>query len=435
MDLDEMVLVSVDDHICEPPDMFEEHVPAKYRDAAPRIVERDGIEEWWYGDLRGRNIGTTAAAGKPRELLNFMPNRFEEMRPGCYDVHERVRDMSAGGQLAGLNFPNFPGFSGQVLSQGPDTRVNEIMITAYNDWHIDTWCASAPDRFIPCAILPQFDADKAAAELRRVAAKGCHAVSFSENPSNLQKPSIHSGYWDPVFRAACDAGTVLCLHVGSSSQVPSTSPDAPPSVGMSVAPAKSIFSLLDLIWATFWDRFPELRFSLTEGDAGWIPYFLQRSNWVDERHSGWTGSKFADGRGPADVYREHILSCFIHDPIGIELIHHFNIDNLCWESDYPHSDSLWPYGPERLHELLQPLTDEQVRKITHENAMRHFQFDPSPTRPADRWTVGALRSEATDVDVVTRVGRKADERDRLAWADRHSGGAEQREAEIARSRS
>ena len=152
-------------------------------------------------------------AGKPREMFNVNPSRYDEMRPGCYDVHERVRDMSAGGPLAGLNFPNWTGFSGQVLNEGPDRTVNEIMIKAYNDWHVDEWCAAYPERFIPCGILPLFDVDKAAPEVRRLAAKGCHAVTFSENPAALRMPSIHSGHWDPLFAACSDEGTVLCLHV------------------------------------------------------------------------------------------------------------------------------------------------------------------------------------------------------------------------------
>ncbi len=95
-------------------------------------------------------------------MFNVDPLRYEHMRPGCYDVHERVRDMSAGGQLAGLNFPNWTGFSGQVLNQGPDRDVNLVMIKAYNDWHVDEWCGAHPERFIPCGILPLFDVDEAA---------------------------------------------------------------------------------------------------------------------------------------------------------------------------------------------------------------------------------------------------------------------------------
>src|SRR3974390_2674442 len=164
---DDMILISVDDHIAEPADMFDQHVPAQYKDRAPRVeTDEHGHQQWWYGEKQGRNLGLNAVAGKPREMYNVNPSRYEDMRPGCYDVHERVRDMSAGGQLAGLNFPNWTGFSGQVLNEGPDPVVNEVMIKAYNDWHVDEWCGAYPERFIPCGILPLFDVDKAAAEGR-----------------------------------------------------------------------------------------------------------------------------------------------------------------------------------------------------------------------------------------------------------------------------
>ena len=124
-----------------------------------------GFQQWWYGEKKGRNLGLNAVAGKPPEMYNVNPTSYSEMRPGCYDVHERVRDMSAGGTLAGLNFPNWTGFSGQVLNEGPDLAVNEVMIKAYNDWHVDEWCGSYPDRFIACGILPLFDVHKAAEEV------------------------------------------------------------------------------------------------------------------------------------------------------------------------------------------------------------------------------------------------------------------------------
>jgi predicted TIM-barrel fold metal-dependent hydrolase len=404
-----MILISVDDHICEPADMFEGHVPRKYRDATPRVVEDErGMQQWWYGDVKGRNLGLNAVAGKPRELFNVNPTSYEEMRRGCYDVHARVRDMSAGGTLAGLNFPNWTGFSGQVLNQGPDRDTNLVMIKAYNDWHVDEWCGAYPERFIPCGILPLFDVDEAAKELRRLAAKGCHAVTYSENPEALGMPSVHSGHWDPLFGAASDEGTVLCCHVGSSSRSSATSADAPVSVPMSLSSAMSIFTLGDLMWADFWWRFPNLRFSLTEGDIGWIPYFLQRAEHVQDRHSGWTFHEFPEGKGPRDVFFERILCCFIDDAVGVRLLDLYNVDNVCWESDYPHSDSSWPRGPEVLEKLFADLDEAAINKITHENAMRHYRFAPFETRPREQCRASVLRAEAADVDTVTNLGRPAD---------------------------
>jgi predicted TIM-barrel fold metal-dependent hydrolase len=422
MDGDDLILISVDDHICEPPDMFDAHVPAKWKDQAPRVVVEDGKQRWMYGDKPGRDLGLNAVAGKPREMYNIDACRYDEMRSGCYDVHERVRDMDAGGQLAGLNFPNFTGFSGQVLNQGPDRDVNLVMIKAYNDWHVDEWCGAYPDRFIPCGILPLWDPAEAAKEIHRLADKGCHAVTFSENPEALQMPSIFSDHWDPLFAAASDAGTVLCCHVGSSSRSAPAAADAPAGVKMTTSSTMSIFTLVDLLWAPFWERFPDLRFSLTEGDVGWIPYFLWRAEHVHDRHSGWTKHEFPEG-GPRRIFDEHVLCCFISDPIGLKLLDEFNLDNLCWESDYPHSDSSWPNAPERLAELFatQGTPRDVVDRITHENAMRHYRFDPFSIRPKESCTAAALRAQSPDVDTVTHVGRAADERDLEAWRRITSG--------------
>jgi predicted TIM-barrel fold metal-dependent hydrolase len=415
-DADDLILVSVDDHICEPPDMFDAHVPARSRDRAPRVVdEPDGSQQWYYGDIRGRNLGLNAVAGKPPEMFNVNPSRYEDMRPGCYDVHERVRDMSAGGQLAGLNFPNWTGFAGQVLQLGPDRDTNLVMIRAYNDWHVDEWCAAYPDRFIPCGILPLFDVQECAKEIHRLAGKGCHAVTFSENPAGLGMPSIHTDAWDPLFAACCDTGTVLCCHVGSSSKAASTVPDAPAPVPMNLSSTMSIYTLGDLLWADFWHRFPELRFALSEGDIGWIPYFLQRAEHTLDRHNGWMGQRQPQGLRPTELFRERILVCFIEDRVGVSLLDSFNVDNVCWESDYPHSDSSWPYAPERLAALFEGVDESSVAKITHENAMRHFRFDPFAHRPRERCTAGALRAEVGDVDTVTHVGRPADGSDLDAW--------------------
>ena len=416
MNPDDVILISVDDHIAEPETMFDAHVPDKYKDQAPRVVtDEKGIQQWWYGDVKGRNLGLNAVAGKAPEMYNVDASRYDEMRPGCYDVHERVRDMNAGGQLAGLNFPNWTGFSGQVLNQGPDRDLNLIMIKAYNDWHVDEWCGAYPDRFIPCGMLPLFDVEEAAKEVHRLADKGCHAVTYSENPEALDMPSIHSGLWDPLFQACSDRGTVLCCHLGSSSRSAMTSSDAPAGVAMTVSSASTIYTLVDLLWADFWTRFPNLKFSLTEGDIGWIPYFLWRAEHVNERHGGWTKHDFSQTGGPTQIFRDHILVCFIKETIGPKLLEEYNIDNVCWESDYPHSDGTWPNAPEEIVKTLAGVTEEQFNKITHLNAMNHYGFDPFKFRPKEKCTASALRAESPDVDVVTRVGRAADDRDLESW--------------------
>jgi hypothetical protein len=184
---------------------------------------------------------------------------------------------------------------------------------------------------------------------------------------------------------------------------------------MSLSSTMTIYTLGDILWADFWHRFPKLRFALTEGDIGWIPYFLQRAEHTYERHNGWIKHDPPQGKRPTEIFRERILCCFINDAVGIQLLDHFNVDNVCWESDYPHSDSMWPKSPEKAEELFAGIADEIVNKITHENAMRAYQFDPFSIRPREQCTVRALRAEAPDVDTVTHVGRAADDRDVAAF--------------------
>jgi hypothetical protein len=213
------------------------------------------------------------------------------------------------------------------------------------------------------------------------------------------------------------------MHLGSSSRAASATPGAPAPVPMTLSPTMSIYTLGELLWAEFWQRFPDLRFALIEGDIGWIPYFLQRAEHTLRRHNPWMGHALPQGLEPTELFRERIVCCFIDDPVGIALLDRFNVDNVCWESDYPHSDSTWPNAPERLAELLVGVDAESVAKITHRNTMRLFRFDPFATRPAERCTAGALRAEVPDVDTVTHVGRPPDASDIAAWQEMTSAAA------------
>ncbi|MBO0880676.1 MAG: amidohydrolase family protein, partial [Mycobacterium sp.] len=231
MDLNDLILISVDDHVVEPPDLFDGLLPAKYVDKAPKLVERsDGTQAWRYEKTETPNVGLNAVAGRPPEEYGMEPTTFDELRAGTWDVHQRVLDQSANGVLAGLNFPSFPRFAGQLFQENlnSDPEQGPTMARAYNDWHIDKWCGSYPDRFIPLAIPIIWDMDLLVAEVERVAAKGCHAMTFSANPYDLGYPSFHTDHWDR-FWAACVANDVIvCMHLGSNSKIQGiTAPDAP----------------------------------------------------------------------------------------------------------------------------------------------------------------------------------------------------------------
>lgn len=400
-----MVLVSVDDHVIEPPTMFEAHIPEKYRDRAPKVVEDETGEYWLFEGQRAQNMGLNAVAGCPPEEYGLNPTRFEQMRPGCYDVHERVRDMDANGVLGSLNFPTFVHFCGQLFIQSQDKDLAHAVVRAYNDWHIDEWAGSYPDRFIPMSIMPLWDVELCAAEIRRTADKGCHAVTFSENPEKLGLPGLHVDYWDPFFAACEETQTVVAMHIGSSSSMTVTSLDAPADVSIAITPMNSFLALNDLMWTPILKKFPNVTIALSEGGIGWIPYALERMDYTYNHHHAWTGADFG-GKLPSDYFYRNVSTCFIDDAAGIELRHKVGIDMMTWECDYPHSDSTWPHSADLLAASLEGVPDDEVDKITHLNAMRLYNFDPFSIRPKEKSTVGALKAEGADVDTsIQSMGR------------------------------
>jgi predicted TIM-barrel fold metal-dependent hydrolase len=402
MHADDLILISVDDHLVEPPNLFEGRVPAKYADDAPRVIRTSkGDDVWVFNDAKIPNIGLNAVAGRPKEEYGIEPTAFDEMRPGCYDVDERIKDMNAGGVLGSMCFPSFPSFSGRVFGAANDKDMALAILQAYNDWHIDEWCGSYPDRFIPMAIVPLWDPQLTAAEVRRVAAKGCHSITFTENPATLGFPSFHSDHWDPLWEACVETGTVVSVHLGSSGQLAVTAPDAPIDVMITLQPMNICQAAADLLWSRVFKQFPDIRFALSEGGTGWIPYFLDRVDRTYDMHHLWTGQDFGDEL-PSDVFRRHFLTCFIADPVGIQLRHMIGMDNIAWECDYPHSDSSWPEAPEELAAVAVDVPDDELDKITYQNAMRWYSYEPFAHVPKAEATVGALRAKAAGHDVSIR---------------------------------
>lgn len=404
MQMEDMILMSVDDHVVEPPDVFEHHLPEKYKDIAPRVHrQEDGSDQWEFLGIHIPNVGLNAVAGRPREEYGIDPTSFDEMREGCYDVHERVKDMSANGILSSLCFPSLPGFAGRLFAQIDDRDAALALLRAYNDWHIDEWCGAYPERFIPLSVPVIWDPELMADEVRRVARKGCHAVTFAENPVPLGYPSLHSDHWDPFWRACAEEGTIVCLHIGSSSQLATTAPDAPIDVMITLQPMNIVQAAADIIHSPVFKKFPDLKVALSEGGTGWVPYFLERLDHSYKVHHKWTGADFGD-QLPSEVFMEHVLLCQISDEVGTELAREIGVDNITLEVDYPHSDSTWPESPELFWKEFQNanLTPEEINKISYENACRWFNFDPFSTRPKEKATVGALREEVAGHDVSIR---------------------------------
>jgi predicted TIM-barrel fold metal-dependent hydrolase len=373
-----MKLLSTDDHLVEPPLLWENRLPAKFRDAGPRIVEESRDDDsppnqvWHFEGDRFPAIGLNAVAGKKPEEFGFEPVRFDQMLPGCYDPEARLIDMDVDGVHGALCFPSFPGVAGRVFTRARDKELALLCVQAWNDFILDEWCPVAPDRFIPGVLMPMWDVAAACKEAQRTAAKGAKAILFTENPVPLDLPSFHTDHWDPFFDVVEELDMPLSTHFGSSSQAPITAPDAPMAVMIALFGTNSMDAAADLVFSPVFHRHPTLKFTLAEGGIGWMPYLIARCDQVWEKHRFYQNIN-RDVR-PSELFRKHIFGCFIDDVNGIEDRHKIGVDNITWEADYPHSDSNWPRSRKIAEQTFADVPDDEVHKIAELNVRKIYNF-------------------------------------------------------------
>ena len=186
-----------------------------------------------------------------------------------------------------------------------------------------------------------------------------HAVCFSEIPPHLGLPSIHTGYWTRSSPRAPRPSTVVCMHIGSSSKMPATSADAPAAVQATLSFSNAMASMSDFLFSGVLVDFPDLKLAYSEGQIGWIPYILERADDVWEEHRAWGGVRDRIPEPPSTYYYDHIYGCFFRDRHGLKSLDEVGVDNVTFETDYPHTDSTWPHtkevaekmfaGPRRRH--------------------------------------------------------------------------------------
>ena len=402
MELGDMIIVSVDDHAIEPPEAFLRHYPADKKDHAPRIIDHGGKDVWLWNGRRYPTIGLNAVVGRPRSEYGMEPTRFDQLRRGTYDPKARIDDMNANGILGSLNFPTFPSFAGGIFIAEKDRTEALMAVQAWNDWHVLEWCEEGKGRLIPQIILPLWDMTETLAEMKRMSGHGVHNISFTDNPSLIGLPSVHNEYWEPFWKACVDYRMLINCHIGTGARAEHASSETPIDAWITTMPMSISNSAADWLFGSFWKRHPELRMALSEGGIGWIPYLLERADFTYEHHHEWTFSDF-HGERPSDVFKRHIVTCFIDDQFGLKSLEYMNTDMVCYEADYPHSDTLWPNCPETLWVSLLGQSEEIINKLTHQNAMRLMNYDPFELLGGrENCTVKHLRWLGRDVDVEPR---------------------------------
>jgi predicted TIM-barrel fold metal-dependent hydrolase len=395
-------VISVDDHVVEPAHVWTTWLPPQFRERGPH-VEQDTCEtivstsgaqylrggdgplvDWWvYEDLMRPMPQVMACVGFPRDQLTMAPIPYSAMRPGCYEPGARLSDMDINRTERSLCFPSFPRFCGQVFLEAKDKELALACVRAFNDWMSEEWAGPSGGRLIPLGLIPLWDPVQAAVEVRRNAARGFRAVAFSEMPTYLGLPSIHDHdrFWDP-FLAACDeTGTVICMHIGSGSKMPTTSADAPSGVGVALTSLNAYMSMADWLLSGAMIRFPRLKIAFSESQVGWMPFLLERVDAVFTKSKAWANLDPIITELPSTQVPGRVFGCFFDDMVGVDARHQIGLEQLVFETDYPHQDSTWPDTPDLVAEIAQRVTPEELEMLVRTNAIAMLDLDPADLRP------------------------------------------------------
>lgn len=407
-------IISVDDHLIEPPNVWADRLPASHRDAGPRWISDEHGESWLFEGVRRIPLDAMGTGGAiwpaDKRPPMFTPLTWDEVAPACYDPKARIEAMNADHELAAVCFPNMAGFAGSLFQQAQDKELALLCIQAYNDWFLDEWCAAYPGRFIGLGLVPHWDGNLAAAEAERVLAKGARAISFSQAPTKIGFPAITDDHWNPLFSVMNDAGLPLCMHLGTGISKAEEDKNAGwaermrealknndleslaqrmgigsaemsrrrkmlPGTSTSLIGAKmGQDTLTDWLDSGNFERYPHLRLALSENGVGWIPSVLSLADWTETLNRTVEPN---DAPMPSDIFRAHIYGCFIHEPITPKLLDEIGVENIMVETDYPHTATNWPHSLDRVNESLAGLPDDARYKILRGNAERVFNFTPA----------------------------------------------------------
>ena len=372
-------LLSSDSHVIEPADLWTGSGGA-LEQRMPRVQRLDD-GDWWivdgYKTMSFLGIQTgDRFEGEPEKLRTS--GFADEVRPAAYDPRLYIEENEQDGVWGSVLYPS----QGLVLYAVPVTDVVTAAMSVYNDWLAD-FCSEDPNRLKGIAMLNLDDVDEAVRELERCRDLGLSGALLAVLPPMWQP------YRDPVYdrfwAAAQDLDMPLSLHVATDRADPKVGADAfrldikhvPPSMFVN-SDFQVRQTLAELIFSGVFERFPRLRVGSVEHELGWIPFFLDRIDYVytDRPRRGPEWKRFADPDVlPSDFFRRNVFASFQEDPSGLRLLDVMGRDTPTWGSDYPHTESTFPKSREILKSIIGELSDDDAFAVTSGTCARLYGFD------------------------------------------------------------
>jgi predicted TIM-barrel fold metal-dependent hydrolase len=326
---------------------------------------------WVYEDLAVATSRIMAVAGLSASEISHDPISFAEMRPAVYDAKARLADMDLNHTERSLCFPTFPRFCGQLFLEAHDRELALACVQAYNDWMVEEWAGESGGRLIPLCLIPLWDAQLAATEVRRNAARGVRSVAFSEGPDMLGLPSIYDlSYWQPFLTACEETGTTICMHIGSSSA---------PIIRPNILAAYALSHITAEIAAVDWclggalAKHPTLKIAFSESQVGWMAFLFRRldSTWEKQKDRAISADLTWLTDPPSSYLGDRVFGCAFEDDLAIENRGDpLGIDCLTFETDYPHTDSTWPNTKAYAEKVFADYTQDEIEKVFRKNAIR-----------------------------------------------------------------
>jgi predicted TIM-barrel fold metal-dependent hydrolase len=382
-------VIDVDSHITEPGDVWTSRVPARFRERAPRLIRNpDGRDVWQVGEQRPLvPVGHTAVAGWP-EPFPAAPANMDQVPPAAYDAKARLTYLDEIGVWAQALYPNVGGFGNQGFLGLGDPELMLACVRAYNDFLID-WIEPDPRRFIPIMATPFWDVEASVREIERCAALGHRGVLFTGEPQHFGLPLLGDRHWDPLYAAARAAGLPISFHIGSADFEADFSPERLRAHGIAATVSRATVSLfldngkqlVDLLFSGVLPRFPELRFVSVESGIGFVPFVLEAADYTFG-YAAVRRERPEFEMLPSEYFRRQVFACYFFEELAPQrLVDRIGVDNILFETDYPHPVCLYGNVREKIDAGLSGQPADVRRKLLWENAARLYRVAP-PDRAA-----------------------------------------------------
>ena len=387
-------LISCDSHGQMDKDNWINRMPKKWGDAVPQLRPTEdkanmavdwGEKDVWRWMINGKPTAPRGVCNCPTVMQDpkwgeagahrsYFPQRWSDVPVYVYDPKARLKEgLDKDGVDAEVLFPNDPVQSATVFQGTSEFELDAVK--AYNDG-LAEW-RKVSDRYIPLTILPYLGGiEGTVTEVQRSTNNGHKGIVMLAEPSTAGVGLKHFNdlYWDPLWATAQDLG--IAIHWHASAGVSLRGPawkGYTRNESQAEGPTSSFSAIAqfipNLIFSGNLFRFPQLKWVCAETGLGWVNYIIEGCDHEWERRHLWTEGIV---ERPSDLFRRQSYVDFWYEKAGIELRHNIGINNVMWESDYPHSTSTWPESWDFVNRTLAGVPQEEREILCYKNALNLY---------------------------------------------------------------